>query len=386
MTRTLRTLALVLLLAACGGGVETGGTGATGSSYVDGPITGFGSIIVGGVRFDDSNARVEDADGALRSRDELRLGMRVQVDGGAIGTDAGGARNATATRVRIGSELLGPITGAVSASVIEVLGQSVQVRASTVVDGVAGGVTVLQPGDIVEVAGFVEPGTASDAYVATRIERRSVAPAAYRVRGIVRDLAGSVLRVGSQSFDLSGVSAPSGLANGVFVRLTVATQQVGGRWPVTAASIDARRIDDRDDAEVEGLITALTSTTRFAVDGVEVDAGAARFNDGTAGVVLGARVKVRGRSTGGQLIASEVELRDESTVFNEGIDVRDVIQTLDTAAKTFVVRGVVVDYSQSPRYDNGSETDLANGVNVRVRGMLSADRTRAVATRIEFLR
>ncbi|MDH4062195.1 MAG: hypothetical protein OEU94_15415, partial [Aquincola sp.] len=68
-------LASVLLwLAACGGGVETGGTGATGA-FIEGPITGFGSIIVEGVRFDESAARIEDADGGGIVRDALRLGM-----------------------------------------------------------------------------------------------------------------------------------------------------------------------------------------------------------------------------------------------------------------------------------------------------------------------
>ena len=70
----LRALLLVLsaaaALASCGGGVGSGGTG----SFASGPITGFGSVIVGGVRFDDSTANVEDGEGGRRSRDELRLG------------------------------------------------------------------------------------------------------------------------------------------------------------------------------------------------------------------------------------------------------------------------------------------------------------------------
>ncbi len=67
------------LLAACGGGggVDTGGTGGAVPAVASGPITGFGSVIVGGVRFDDSSAEVEDLDGTRRSRDELRLGMTV---------------------------------------------------------------------------------------------------------------------------------------------------------------------------------------------------------------------------------------------------------------------------------------------------------------------
>jgi hypothetical protein len=125
--------------------------------------------------------------------------------------------------------------------------------------------------------------------------------------------------------------------------------------------------------------------TRFEVNGLAVDASAATFANGTSGVALGARVKVRGRASGGVLVASSVALRNESDVFNEGIDLRDLIANLDTAAQTFTVRGVTVFYGASPRYDNGTETDLANGRRVRVRATLAPDRTRLVATRIEFV-
>jgi hypothetical protein len=366
------------LVAACGGGVETGGTGPTGSAYVEGPITGFGSIIVAGVRFDDSSAVVED-NGSGSSRDKLRLGMRVEVESGAIADDGSGGRAATATRVRFASDLIGPVTGADLAGLqIGVIGQPVRITAATVIDGAPGGAA----GDIVEVHGF----PSIDGYVATRIERRGAAPTTFRVRGLVSDLTATppTLRIGSQSFDLAATGVPAGLVNGQLVRLTVGTAQVGGRWPVTAIAVEARRIDDRDDAEVEGLITSFASLQRFAVNGAVVDASAATFPRGSVGVVLGARVKVRGRSAGGELIAATVELRNDSDVFNEGVDLRDVIANLNTATKTFEVRGVTVFYGNGPEFKNGSEADLANGKPVRVRGTLSADRTRANATRIEF--
>jgi Domain of unknown function (DUF5666) len=383
----LRAGAVALLLAACGGGVETGGTGATGGSYVEGPITGFGSIIVAGVRFDDSSARVEDADGSGRSRDDLRLGMRVEVESGVIADDGSGGRTATATRVRFASDLLGPVTAAdASGALIAVLGQAVRVAAATVVDGVPGGAGALAVGDIVEVHGFIEPGVLIDRYVATRIERRSTTSASFRVRGLVRDLVVSPpsLRIGAQPFDLAATGVPAGLTNGQFVRMTVATAQVGGRWPVTAIAADTRRVADRDEAEVEGVITSLASTTRFAVNGVDVDASGATFVDGSAGIVAGARVKVRGRSVGGTLIAATVDLRSDDDAFNEGVDLREVITNLATGTQTFQVRGITVFYGNGPEFRNGTVGDLANGRRVRVRGLLSPDRTQAVATRIEF--
>ena len=54
-------LAAALSLFACGGsgGVDSGGTG----SFASGPISGFGSVIVNGVHFDDAGATVSDDDG-----------------------------------------------------------------------------------------------------------------------------------------------------------------------------------------------------------------------------------------------------------------------------------------------------------------------------------
>jgi hypothetical protein len=82
----LASFALAGLFAGCGGGVGSGGTG----TYASGAITGFGSIIVNDVRYDDSAATILDDDDAPRSSSELRLGMTVQIDAGAIASDSSG--------------------------------------------------------------------------------------------------------------------------------------------------------------------------------------------------------------------------------------------------------------------------------------------------------
>ena len=66
--------AVACLLAACGGG--GGGGVSTTDATVIGPITGFGSVMVNGIRFDDDNAVITIED-AIQARDQLRLGMVV---------------------------------------------------------------------------------------------------------------------------------------------------------------------------------------------------------------------------------------------------------------------------------------------------------------------
>jgi hypothetical protein len=386
----LRALALSMLLTACGGGVETGGTGATGT-YVEGPIAGFGSVIVAGIRFDERSATVTDADDQPLDRAALRLGMLIEVQGDRPIDDGNGGRRAMATHVRLGGSLLGPLQAiGLNEARIMVLGQVVRLTPATVFEGVAGGAAGLNVGDVLEVHGFPSPEVLLSDIVATRVERRGSMPANFRVRGVARDVstAGTppTLRLGTQVFDLTASGVPAGLTNGRVVRLTVATAQVDGRWPAQRAIVESRRLDDRDEVEVEGLITSFTSAAAFAVNGIPVDGSAASFPDGTAGLGLGVRVEVEGRAANGALIATRVDLRSEDEEFDEGIDLRGTISGLDTTVRSFILRGITLLYGTvpAPEYDGGVEADLANGRCVRVRARLDTDRIRAVATRIEF--
>jgi hypothetical protein len=249
---------------------------------------------------------------------------------------------------------------------------------------VTGGAPSLRVDDVVEVFGFFAQ---ADGYAATRVERRASAPASYRVRGAVRDLdaVARTLNIGLQGFDLSATGVPAGLASGQFVRLTLQTAQAGGRWRVTAVSVEAPSAGDRDEAEVEGLITAFSSASQFSVNGVRVDAASATFIDPAAGLREGVRVKVRGRGQAGVLVAATVDIRTDNDVFSDGVDIRDAIGTVDSSAQTFTLRGNTVFYGNAPRFDNGTAADLAPARRVRVRGTVSTDLTRVIATRIEFV-
>lgn len=375
--------AMLVSLVACGGGVGSGGTG----TYASGTISGFGSIIVNDVRYDDSTATVTDDDDGSRRNDELRLGMRVEIDAGAIASDGDG-RRAAATRIRFGSELLGPIDTIDAANArLGVLGQTVLISAETVFDDrIVGGLAGLAVGQGVEIHGLYD--ASAGAYRASRVEPRS-GLLAWRIRGPVAalDLAGNPrsLRIGPAVFVwTAGVSVPADLAIGSTVRLTLAAARDGsGRYTVVSFTTARRPPPDRPEAEWKGIITAFTSSARFSVDGVPVDAATASFPDGTGALRLGARVEVKGRAEGGNLVATTVKVESESQVQERGFELKGPITAVDATAKTLTVRGVSVGTARADlRIDNGTRADLVVGRVVEVKALLTADRTRLEATRI----
>lgn len=380
----------VVALVACGGGgggdgaAAGGGSTAAADSYTLGTISGFGSVIVGGVRFDDSNATIEDEDGnAFRSSD-LKLGMRVQLDGRGVDHALG---TGIAQRIRFGSEIVGPV-GAIDtgASTVVVLGQTVLVTTATIFDSsLSGGLSALTAGAVIEVHGILDETTGK--VTATRIEPKPAA-AFYRVRGVVSayDATAKTFKIGSELISFASVvNVPPTLANGRIVRVQLQTTQVAGAWVATRIGLGVRGPSTGiSDAHVEGAITAFTSTTAFEVNGLKVDAASAAFPDGTSGIVLGARVEVTGTVSNGVLVATKVELDDRDGHGPRLLELHGPIASIDTTAKTFALRGVTVWYGGTVTYKDGTEASLAVNRRVEVYGKLSTDRTRLEATRIEF--
>jgi len=377
------------LLAACGGGGsdEPEAPTATASSYTDGVITGFGSVIVGGVRFDDSKAVLTTEEGAALAAGALRLGMTVDIDSGRVDRTAA---SALALRIRLNSELLGPV-GAVDAvaGTVVVLGQTVLVTTSTVFDDtLAGGLAALTAGRIVEVYGIPDPANAR--IVATRIEAEDAAPA-YKLSGRIAslDTTARTFAINGQVVNYAGVptaQVPPGLADGQAVRVRLQTAPVGGQWVATALRGGRRWPESIVEAKLEGVITAFASTSSFSVNGLPVNASAATFPDGTTGLALGARVEVSGSIVAGVMQATTVEIEERRVPGPRVWDLRGEVGQLDTAAKTFALRGITVWYGGTVEFRDGTAANLANGVKVRVRGPLAADRTRLEATRIDFIR
>lgn len=406
--RLLAGAALAAAVAAgCGGGVDSGGTGAPAQSQASGPISGFGSVIVNGVRYEDGGASILDDDGVARPRSALALGMTVEVDAGAITREpVTGTAHAVATRIQFGSAIRGPVQAVNPAgSLLTVLGQTVRVDADTVFAGTAG-LAGLSPGALVDVHALldVEGGT----YLATRVQRVD-ALAEYRLRGIVTalDVAARTFSIGGALVSYAGVPPQDlpQLAEGAIARVKLQTTQQAGRWVLTQAAIGRGPVRDGVDAEVEGFIADFASLASFTVDGRPVDASGANveFKHGTgAQLADGVRVEVEGRVQDGVIVAREVKIKrvgrgdDEGDDDGDGDDddedddvgrrftLRGPIESVDLAQRSFVLRGTSVVFDGSTRFSGGTVADLQSGAELEVKGVLTGDGTQLRATKIKF--
>jgi hypothetical protein len=388
------------LLAACGGGGGGGaevvsptpptGGGTSTASFAEGPITGFGSIIVGGVRYDDSAASVTDDDGNAGTSSQLKLGAVVEIEGGKVDRPANALGKAVALKVVLRSSLQGVVNAVdTTNSTLTLLGQKVVVTSSTVFDdSITGGLAGIAVGNVVEVHALYDAVAVQ--FVATRIEKKT-SVAEYRLRGVIGslDTTAKTFKIGSETINYGSappLATPSALVNGAFVRVRLQTAQVAGAWVATRLAIGLRSLAPKGEAEVEGVITNFTSLAAFEVNGLKVSTSfSTLFPDGTAGVAVGARVEVKGDVVDGVLVAKSVELEDEGPSKPREYELHGTISNLDTTAKTFALRGLTIWYGgPAVQFSNGTAATLANGKAVETKGVLAADRLRIEARRIEF--
>ena len=146
------------LLLACGGG-GSDGPPAPAPSVSVGTITGFGSVIVNGVRFDDAGAAVLINDQVATST-QLKVGMVVAVEGSVSACPNADTAlcEGIATRIRFRNNLVGPITTINRlTNTVQVMGRDVVVDDSTVFDGTtANDLSGLSVGDTLAVSGLTE--------------------------------------------------------------------------------------------------------------------------------------------------------------------------------------------------------------------------------------
>jgi hypothetical protein len=381
--RFVSMLAAVLLLAGCGGGsggVDSGGTGAPVSYY--GSISGFGSIIVNGTHVDESKAQILDSTSDIGSSSDLKLGMDVAVDATAL---PGGATSAS--MVRYLNAIVGPVSDVKTTSgVVTVLGQSVRVTKKTLIDpGIAGGVSGIRIGDVLEVYGQLDPGRTR--YTATRVLRRTD-DTKYMLRGLVSsvDAQARSFVMGGQTISYAQLDAANvpALSTGAMIQATLERSQSNGKWTAASLRDGAPQIPDGRAVSMSGLVSGFSSAQKFSVAGILVDASNASFPSG-ANLQPGARVTVLGSSIQGRVQATSVTLALDQEAGDAAIELDGTMGALDTTGKTFQVRGVVVNFAGNVQFSGGSAADLSNGRSVQVLGVPSTDGAQVLATSIAFV-
>jgi hypothetical protein len=379
-----------------GSGVGSGGTGVQVSST--GPIEGFGSIIVNGIRFeiDDAQLQLEDVPG-------LKLGVTVQVYGvtAADGT-ARASLVTSAADLRGMAQAVNPAGGT-----FVVLGTTVRTHQETVFAGGLSTLADLRDGDPVQVHGLPD---AQGMLLATRVERLAAQGSPVLV-GTVEDLDATLqfFLLGTQRIGYAGaaIELPSGmLAPDMPVRVR-ATANADGT--LQARSIEPWSQAAASTAEgaalsLAGLVSRFTGLSSFEVDGVQVDASGAKVSGGPASrIATGVRVEVTGLLRSGVLVADRVRIRDvqppgsapagqpPGTAGQEpgAVASEDVVYSARgsvgayRSAASFKVQGQDIDASQAV-FVTGTAADLHPGRKVLVTGTRVVDDV-LVADRVEFL-
>ncbi len=381
------------LAVGCGGGTDSGvGAGGTGSplSFSQGPITGFGSIVVNGVHFDDSGASVVDDDGnALSNTASLRLGTVVDVQGGVV---TNGATQASTIHVHV--DLVGPVTAAWDSATgrLGVLGQPVRVLALTALDGFSGGAAAIQPGSVVAVSSLYDKATG--VYVATRIDPAPTAPR-FAIRGAPTavDASAQTFTIGAAAFSYGSIAPPSGFAVGQVLRAVLAkAPDSNGRWTVTAFGQGQSTLPDGRRGGLRGVVSSAADATHFVVNGVSVDASAATVAPTGSVIGVQSRVEVQGTVVAGVLVATSVQVEASSdgeddhggAGGDDGFEISGKILTLDTTAMTLTMRGPTTVNYATATFSSGTAASLAVGKSIEVKGKLSADGSQVVATQVKF--
>lgn len=344
-------------LTGCGGGGSTTtasspGTGGTGI-YTQGSISGFGSVILNGIRFDDTAATVQ-VDGVTATSADLRLGMVAAVQGERSADVTLG----TASSIEVWSVAQGVASQVISGQ-FTLAGMTVQTDSATVFDGLSSDASLVS-GMRVTVWGL-QAGADGRTWKATRVLQPAtnttvVSTGLVSVAGSQRSLNG--LR-------LTG-SVVGNLTAGQLVRVQGTLSSDGDSLEVASFKLQspAAGSQPQGEIEIEGLVTAMPSASRLMLGSIEVDTRSAIYSPLGAQITLGARVEVYGTWQQGVIQATKVELEDAQTLHS--VEITALIEQY-TSLSNFVVRGQRCDATNAT-ISHGTAADLGVGVKVKVKG------------------
>ena len=381
--RALFAGAVLVVVGACGGGGGGGSSPPAASppppaadvvTNISGTITGFGSVIIDGVKYGEGSAEVRNEvdpnSPDLATAADLKLGQRIEAK----------AVNGVLQSATIRAALRGPVEAIdLAAPSLTLYRQVIKVVASgdgaTVFEG-ATSLADLAVGNLVEVHATID---ASKALVATRIERKPAEPALrLRVAGIVSalDTTAKTFTLGALTVDYAAATVlPAGaaLANGQMVFVFADQAPVAGRLSARSLRIGDAPSGSGDvgiKVALGGTVSDYVSNADFKINGIRIDASAARIEPAGATIANGKQLRIEGTTTApGAVKASEVKVQTAAEVRRATLTgaISDFV-----SASSFKLRGVAVDASAAT-FTKGAASDLANGVWVTVAGPTQGD-------------
>jgi len=378
---TLRTLAagaLALIVSACGGGGGGdggiggtgggGGAGATADVSV-GAITAIGSVWVNGVEFKSSTATIKIDDNPHLESD-LRVGMVARVDGSISG--------ASATTITVKSAIKGHVES-VGTNQMVVMGQTVVTDSGTAVSN-----GPIATGNYIEVHGQV----VSDGRIAaTYIEKKATqATPPFAVKGFAKLHAagGTTFVVGALNVSLGAGAITNDMPGGSWNGLLVEVKGTACAGNPVCSTLTASKVEPEgvqgnvSKVEIEGFVTALTSTSDFTIDSQRVvTTGSTVFQGGLQSeIALGGKLEVEGSLSGGILTATKISFR-ENIRFEAPLDVK--------GSNSFTLTGlggITIEVNALTQYKNTSFAALSSGNYLRIRGRPGSGNN-VIATEVE---
>jgi hypothetical protein len=346
-------------LSSCGGGDTTAmspGTGGTGI-VAQGPISGFGSVIVNGIRFDDTKAQVK-IDGVVQpqptqaSPSQLRLGMVA----GVVGVKTSAATSPTVNVTALGAadqiEIWSIAQGSVKVSDVSttfmVAGMTLITDAGTVFDGVASA-DKLTNDSVVKVWGHPR-STDLTQWVVTRVEVLINVDALNTVT-TGRVNVNTTITVNGLTLQSVSATLPN-LHTGQLVRVSgVLAENVLTVNNITKLEVTGTTLPTTGYASLQGVVTSVLATsttssmrvTRLTMGAVEVDTSSATVYPSTAVIVQGTRLEVHGNwGADGVLLARKVEVKSDLQLLE--VEMEGLVEQY-TSLSNFIVRGQRCDAS-----------------------------------------
>ncbi|MDV2080150.1 DUF5666 domain-containing protein [Marinobacter xestospongiae] len=364
---TLVTMAVTTLVA-CGsdsddkpGTDQPGEWDAIGNSV--GPVSGFGSVYVNGVRFDTDG--VVTSDDGIDREEQLEKGMVLRVNGSWKETGQG-----EAYEIFYDDLLRGPLTTASWDSEqrtgeLKVLGQTVLVDAQTVFKGASVDELKATPEAFqVRISGwYQQEGNFRASFVgAAQLEAIFDEYQDVELEGKISNLdqLAETFNINDQpvSYDLAQFDEDldeTELSNGMLIEVEGTLKENG----VFVAKEIERQGDylageEGDDLELSGPVMGEydAANRRFMLNGFTVQVSdATEFEDGAQEELLtnGVRVSVEGQVSGGVLLAEEIELKMVDA------EVEGVIVGIDLSTNTIDVGGVTALISSGSLLENDED-------------------------------